>query len=63
MVYLRRVLGVTLLHKVHMFEIRKAWDAKPLLRIERSQKFYAITRGENESYCCTQCCQLDVHQI
>jgi len=35
--YLRRVLGVTLRDKEHRSEIGKAQDAKPLLRIERSQ--------------------------
>jgi len=36
--YLRRVLCVTLRDKEHGFEIRKAQDAKQLLRIERSQQ-------------------------
>jgi len=35
--YLRIVLGVTLRDKDHRYEIRKARDVKPLLRIERSQ--------------------------
>jgi len=35
--YLRRVLGVALRDKEYRSEIRKAWDVKPLLRIERSQ--------------------------
>jgi len=35
--YLRRVLGVTLRDKEHRSEILEAQDAKPLLRIERSQ--------------------------
>jgi len=35
--FLRRVQGVTLCDKMHRFEIRKARNVKPLLRIERSQ--------------------------
>ena len=35
--YLRRVQGVTLCDKEHRSEIREARNAKPLLRIERSQ--------------------------
>jgi len=35
--YLQRALGVTLRDKDHRYEIGKAQDVKPLLRIERSQ--------------------------
>jgi len=35
--FLRRVVGVTLYGKVHKFEISKARNVKPLLRIERTQ--------------------------
>jgi len=35
--YLRRVLGVTFRDKEHRSEVGKSQDAKPLLRIERSQ--------------------------
>ena len=37
MKYLLRILGVTLRDEEHRSEIRKAWDVKLLLRIERSQ--------------------------
>jgi len=37
--YLRRALGVTSRDKEHRFEICKAQDVKPILRIERSQQF------------------------
>jgi len=39
MVYLRKVLNMTLRDKEHRSEIRKARDVKPLLRIERTQIF------------------------
>jgi len=39
MVYMRRVLGMTLRDKVHRFKIRKARDVKSLLRSERSQLY------------------------